>query len=124
MTTFLLSLLPVSLGIWCIHILFQEGHLLEKVGDWMDEHWPEKVNKPLWACPICMSSVWGFIGFFALDFLFGVHHDIKLLIPFIFCLCGLNTIILKLTSHDRILKEIDKEAFRQLWDLKDHKKAA
>jgi hypothetical protein len=29
-----------------------------------------------------------------------------------------------MTSHDRILKEIDKEAFRQLWDLKDHKKAA
>jgi len=133
MTTFLLSLLPVSLGIWCIHILFQEGHLLEKLGDHLRgpesededqltrrEYW----MKPLFDCPICMSSVWGFIGFFSLDFLFGIHHDIKLLIPFIFCLCGLNTIILKMTSHDRVLKEIDKEAFRQLWDLKDHKKAA
>jgi hypothetical protein len=124
MIQFLLSLLPVSLGMWCIHILFQEGHLLEKVGDWMDEHWSEKINKPLWACPICMSSVWGLIGFFALDYLFGIHHGIKLLIPFIFCLCGLNTIILNLTSKKRIIQEFEHEAFRQLYDLKDHKKAA
>lgn len=124
MTTFLLSLLPVSLCIWCINTLFQEGHLLEKAGEWMENNWPEKLNKPLWACPICQSSVWGLIGFFALDYFFGVHHEIKLLIPFIFCLCGLNTIISKLTSHDRILKEIDSEAFRQLYDLTDHKKAA
>jgi hypothetical protein len=122
MTTFLLSLLPVSLGIWCLHILFQEGHLLEKAGDWMDEHWHEKINKPLWACPICMSSIWGVIGFCALDFLFGVHHDIKLLIPFIFCLCGFNTLLLKLTSKDRILKEIDTEVFGQLFDLFNEKK--
>jgi hypothetical protein len=122
MTTFLLSLLPVSLGIWSIHILFQEDHLLEKAGDWMDNNWPEKVNKPLWACPICMSSVWGLIGFFALDFIFGVHHDIKLLIPFIFCLCGLNTIILNLTSKKRIIQEFDSDAFRQLFDLSNNKK--
>jgi uncharacterized membrane protein YuzA (DUF378 family) len=74
-----------------------------------------------------MSSVWGFIGFFALDFLFGVHHNIKLLIPYIFCLCGLNTIISKLTSKNRIIEEFDTEAFRQLYDLnekKDKKQAA
>jgi hypothetical protein len=124
MIQFLLSLLPVSLGIWAIHILFQEDQLLEKAGDWMDEHWPEKINKPLWACPICMSSVWGLIGFFALDYFFNVHHGIKLLIPFILCLCGLNTIILNLTSKKRIIQEFEPEAFRQLYDLKDHKKAA
>jgi hypothetical protein len=122
MITFLLSLLPVSLGIWAVHILFQEGHLLEKAGDWMDDNWPEKVNKPLWACPICQSSVYGLIGFFALDFLFGVHHHVKLLVPFIFCLCGLNVIILNLTSKKRIIQEFETDAFRQLHDLT--KKAA
>lgn len=122
MIQFLLSLIPVSLGIWCIHILFQEGHLLEEAGDWMDNNWPEKVNKPLWNCPICMSSVYGLIGFFAIDFFFDVHHHIKLLIPFIMCLCGLNTIILNLTSKKRIIQEFEKDAFRQLYDLT--KKAA
>jgi hypothetical protein len=124
MTTFLLSLLPVCLGIWCVHILFQENHLLEKAGDWITEKLGKYWSKPLINCPICMSSLYGLIGFFAIDFFFGVHHDIKLLIPFIFCLCGLNTILSKLTSHDRILKEIDSEAFRQLYDLTETKKAA
>lgn len=98
--------------------------MLEKAGDWMNEHWPEKLNKPLWACPICMSSIWGFIGFFAIDYLFGVHLHYKLLIPYIFSLCGLNTILAKLTSKNRIIEEIDTEAFRQLHDLTNHKKAA
>lgn len=105
MTTFLLSILPVSLGIWCIHILFQEGHLFEKQGDWMDENLPEFINKPTWACPICQSSFWGLIGFHALDYLFGVHLPYKLLVPYIFCLCGLQTILVKITTKERIIIE-------------------
>lgn len=121
MTTFLLSLIPVSLGIWCIHILFQKDHLLEKAGDWIEEKLGEKWSKPVVHCPICMSSCWGIIGFFALDFVFEIHHDIKLLIPFVFCLCGLNTIISKAVSKNRIIEEFDTEAFRQLFDLNENK---
>lgn len=117
MIEFLLSLIPVCLGIWGIHILFQEEHLLEIAGDWMDEHWNQVINKPLWACPICMSSWWGIVGFFAIRFFFGVDLPFKQLIPFLFCLCGLNTIILNLTSKKRIIQEFDTEAFRQLFDI-------
>src|SRR5687767_3707573 len=105
MIEFLLSLLPVSLGIWCVHILFQEGHLLEKPGEIITEKLGEKWSKPFINCPICMSSVWGIIGFAALQTFFGVQLPLKQLIPFVLCLCGLNTIISKLTNKERIIVE-------------------
>jgi hypothetical protein len=105
MVEFLISLIPVCLGIWTIHILFQEGHLLENAGTWMDVNFPVKINKPLWACTICMSSVHGLIGFFAIRFFFGVDLPLKQLIPFIFCLCGLNVIISKLVNKERVIVE-------------------
>lgn len=102
MTTFLLSLLPVCLGIWAIHILFQEKHMLEKQGKWITDKVGEYWSKPLINCAICMSSFWGIIGFFSLA-IFGVYHPIKLLIPYVFCLCGLNVIISKLVTKERII---------------------
>jgi hypothetical protein len=110
MVEFLLSLIPVCLGIWGIHILFQEDHLLEKLGTKLrgPERSPDvpldfrkKIMKPLFDCPICMSSVWGAIGFIAMSYFFGITMPIKQIFPFVFCLCGLNTIILKLTSKER-----------------------
>jgi hypothetical protein len=105
MTTFLLSLLPVSLGIWAIHILFQEGHLFEEQGKWITNKLGKKWSKPLVNCTICMSSVWGIIGFFAIRWIFGVDLPFKQLIPFVFCLCGLNTLLSKLTTKERIIIE-------------------
>lgn len=102
MIEFLLSLIPTCLLIWAVHILFQEGHLLEKQGEWITNKVGEKWAKPLANCPICMSSFWGLIGFFSLQ-LFGVYLPIKLLIPYVFCLCGLNTIISKLVNKERII---------------------
>ena len=70
-------------------------------------------------CPICESCLWGLIGFHALDYLFGVHLPYRLLIPYILCLCGLQTIISKAVSKYRIIEEFDTEAFRQLFDLNE-----
>lgn len=103
MSQFLISIIPVSLGIWAIHILFQEDHLLEKAGDWIENKVGEKWSKPLVHCPICMSSFWGIIGFFAIRFFFNVDLPLKQIVPFVFCLCGLNTIISKLTTKERII---------------------
>lgn len=117
MIDFLLCLVIVSLGIWGIHILFQEDHLLENVGDWLDENLPIYVNKPLWACPICMSSFWGTIGFVVVQFLFKVELSLWFYGPFIFCLCGFNTLLVNLTSKKRIIQELETDAFRQLFDI-------
>lgn len=105
MEQFIVSLIPTALFIWCVHILFQEGHLLENAGKWMEERLPDFVNKPLWMCPICQSSFWGIIGFHALDYFFGVHLPYKLLVLYVLCLCGLNTLLSKLTTKERIIIE-------------------
>jgi hypothetical protein len=105
MIEFLISLVPVCLGIWAIHILFQEGHMLEKAGDWITEKLGEYWSKPLVNCSICMSSVWGIIGFFAIRFFFNVDLPLKQLIPFVFNLAGLNTIISKLVNKERVIVE-------------------
>lgn len=103
MTAFLLSLIPVSLSIWAIHILFQEGMLLGKQGKWMLLNWPKHITKPLFDCPVCQSSVWGLIGFFAIRYFFNVDLPIKQLIPFIFNLAGLNTLLSKLVNNERVI---------------------
>lgn len=120
MIHFLISLIPVCLGIWAIHILFQEGHLFEKQGDWLELKLG-KWSKPLVHCPICQSSFWGLIGFFSIRYFFGVDLPFRQLIPFVLCLCGLNTIISKVVSKHRIIEEFDTEAFRQLFDLNEKK---
>lgn len=103
MTTFLISLIPACLFIHAVHILFQEGHILEKQGEWITNRLGEKWSKPLINCSICMSSAWGAFCFVAIDYFFGVHLPIKQLIPYMLCLCGLNTIISKLTTKERII---------------------
>ena len=118
MIDFLVSLIPVSLFIWGAHILFQPDHIFEKQGEWLEDNFG-KWSKPVVMCPICQSSLWGLIGFHALDYLFGVHLPYRLLIPYILCLCGLQTIISKAVSKYRIIEEFDTEAFRQLFDLNE-----
>ncbi len=100
MTTFILSLIPASLFIYAVHILFQEDHLLEKWGDLITEKLGDKWSKPVINCPICMSSIWGLLCFAEISYVFGVHLPIRQLIPYIMCLCGLNYIINKLISKD------------------------
>lgn len=78
---------------------------MQKIGDWITENIGEYLSKPIINCPICMSSFWGIIGFHALDYFFGVHLPYKLLIPYVFCLCGLNTLLSKLTTKERIIIE-------------------
>lgn len=103
MNTFLISLIPVCLGIWGIHIIFQEDQILENAGKWITEKLGEWWSKPLINCPVCQSSFWGLIGFFAIRYFFNVDLPLKQLIPFIFCLCGLNTLLSKLVTKERII---------------------
>lgn len=103
MIQFLISLVPVCLGIWAIHILFQENHIFERQGKWIELKLGEYWSKPLINCPICMSSFWGTIGFFAIRFFFNVDLPLKQYMPFLFCLCGLNVIIAKFINKERII---------------------
>lgn len=77
--------------------------IFEKQGKWIEDKLGEYWSKPVISCPVCMSSVYGFIGFFVIRYFFDVHLPLKQLIPFILCLCGMNTIISKLTNKERII---------------------
>lgn len=111
MTDFMLYILITSAWIYGFHILFQEGYILEswakafiEVGDDRVQERRAWIAKPLFDCPICMSSVWGLIWvFLGLPLCFHDTLPLRLLIPFIMCLCGFNTIISKLTTKERII---------------------
>ena len=101
---FLIYILIASAWIWGINCLFSEGHLLEKWGDWIDKNMPEWIYKPTVGCPACMSSIHGILWFF-IGFPVCFHDalPIRLLIPFLISLCGLNFILIKFTSKERVI---------------------
>lgn len=92
--------------IWAVHCLFSEDHIFEKAGEWIYDNMPEWVYKPTVGCAACMSSVHGLLWFFiGLPLCFHDALPIRQLIPFVMVLCGVNYIIIKLTSKERIIKD-------------------
>lgn len=102
MIDFLLLILCTMLWIQGFNCLFSEGHLLEKVGDWMFGNLPEVIYKPTVGCPMCMSSLHGTVAY-----LIFANTGIYLWPVFCICLCGLNYVISKFTTKERII--IDDE---------------
>lgn len=100
---FLVAIVPASLFIHAVHVLFQEGNALEKAGEWITNRLGEYWSKPIINCPTCMASFWGTICFASIDYVFGVHLPWRQFIPYIMCLCGLNMIIGKFTTKERII---------------------
>jgi len=87
-----------ALFIWGWHVLFNEGMILGKLGEWMTEKLPEWLHKPLFSCPACQSSIYGTIGFFMF-----VREELYIWPIYCVCLCGLNYLLAKLTSKERII---------------------
>ena len=98
MVDFLLYILFTSLWIWGFRCLFSEGMALDIVGDWLEDSYSEWITKPLFGCTACMSSVHGTISYFVF-----VNTGIWLWPVFCVCVCGLNFIIVKLTSKERVI---------------------
>jgi len=98
MNEFIAFLLLNSLWIWGVRCLFSKGMALDTVGDWLEDSYSKWITKPLFGCAPCMSSIHGTIGYFIF-----VNQGIELWPLYCFCLCGLNFIIVKLTSKERII---------------------
>lgn len=112
MTEFIFSIIISSLWIFGINCLFSEGHIFERAGDWIHNNMPEWVYKPTVGCPACQSSLHGLLFFIVVfPVSFEVEMNVRSLIPFLICLCGLNFIILKITNKERIILD-DKEETR------------
>jgi hypothetical protein len=88
---FFASLLIAVTFIHGFAFTFNEGEIFVAIGKWMYEKFPDYVNKPLWLCEFCMSSVHGTWVFIV--FLWG--YPLYLWVLFCFCLCGVTAIINK-----------------------------
>lgn len=98
MIEFILYILLTSGWIWGVNCLFSEDHIFEKAGDLVNENLPEWIYKPTIGCAACMASVHGTISYFIF-----AYKDFGLWLWPVFCvvLCGLNYVIIKLTSNKR-----------------------
>ena len=88
----LLLTIKLSLFIFGISALFSEGMLLEELGNTLERKLGVWACKPLFACPICMSSVWSIL----MSLYFVVHGYIWTWEDWIITMmttCGLNIII-------------------------------
>lgn len=94
MTDFILSVILTSFWIHGVHRLFSPGYLLGEWGDHMEEQLPNWLMKPLFGCPVCMASIHGAFWFgVVLPFGFDISFPLLTAIPFMVCVCGLNSII-------------------------------
>lgn len=88
--TYYLMVMGVTLAFnWGLSYCFHSDEVFGLAGDWMRKHWPEWVNKPLFDCPYCMSSIYGSLSFVV--FLWG--YPWFLWVIFCFCLTGLSALI-------------------------------
>jgi hypothetical protein len=51
--------LAVSLFVVFIHLTFQDGEIFGFIGNYLSQNLPEKLHKPVFDCPICMTPWWG-----------------------------------------------------------------
>lgn len=80
--------IPFIIG---IYTLFLPDMILGWLGKIFDRRLPEELQKPIYACPPCMSSVWGSVIWF------GFGGSVELLwVVFCLALCGL----LKILAHN------------------------
>lgn len=81
----------VITGVWTT---FGKGMIFGWLGDIFERRLPDAINKPIWQCPPCMSSVWG------TTIWFWTGGDATWYVPFVLALCG----TMKLISHN-LLKD-------------------
>lgn len=96
MEQYLIWIALSSLWIWGFNLAFQEGEILGKPGEWINRHLPEWIVKPTIGCPLCMASIHG-TGWYLFAWWGSYHFVFHIL--FVVCVCGLNTVIYKLTDR-------------------------
>lgn len=72
-----------------IHIVFTwKGMLLKHIGDWLDLRLNKYIKKPLFTCPMCMSSFWTLVYFILVERTINESTFVTVLV-----VCGINTLL-------------------------------
>lgn len=78
---------------------FWEGMIFEKIGDWLEAHLPEWINKPTWQCYIC-TCFWLGTALYWLLWGAGWKEWLLTVIPAM----GLNAVISQFTNKPEELE--------------------
>jgi hypothetical protein len=81
---FIISFITIA-----IHIVFTwKGMLLKNIGDWLELRLNKYIKKPLFTCPMCMSSFWTFVYFILVER--RINEDTIITVVVV---CGINTLL-------------------------------
>lgn len=90
MIDILIILFINSLCIVGFNLSTNEGMILGKLATWTEYYLPEWLNKPLWACPYCMSSIHSTYIFIPLAL--QIDNSFAWWPVYIIALCGITSI--------------------------------
>lgn len=76
---------------------FWPGMIFEKIGDWLELHLPDYLNKPLWSCYVCCCFWLGSAMYWAVW-----HENFLNYILTVIPAMGLNAVISELTRKKEI----------------------
>jgi len=114
------DLLHIALGISfmtiAIHIIFMwKGMLLYKPGQWLALRLNKYIAKPLFTCPMCMSSFWTLVYYFITGY---ALNSVTILIMLI--VCGMNTLLSSIiyAYHEEPEDELPNKTDFNLEDLR------
>lgn len=85
----------VSFIVFAIWYSMLDGEIFGKLGNWLEEHLPERLHKPVFSCPVCMAGMYG-AAIYWLIWGAGLKEWVVVNIAAI----GLNAIIAKIFPDD------------------------
>lgn len=83
-------ILIISFIVMAVWFSMQEGEIFHGLALWFEKVAPEKIHKPLFDCPVCMTPYYGSLAYVLI---YGVNWQWPVVI---LAAMGLNVVIVKL----------------------------
>lgn len=81
----------ISFIVFAIWYSMRPDEIFGELGDWLEDHLPDKFHPPLFACPVCMGGFYGAILYWAI-----FHNGVKEWLIVNIATIGFNAIISKM----------------------------
>lgn len=91
------TLFIASFFIIGLYKITRDGYIWDFMQTWNIRPW---IKKPLFNCPVCMSSVWGTVFFIPLNHSPVFFEILFNYITFIVSLAGLTYVLMKIAYHE------------------------
>lgn len=85
----------ISFIVFAIWYSMRPEAIFEKLGDWLEDHLPEKLHQPFFSCPVCMAGIYGAVLYWLI-----YHNGLKEWLIVNIAAIGFNAIVSKLFPDD------------------------